>query len=171
MANIILQHTDKTGIGDILLYDDDTVTVNGVIDNDAIIDTYDNVNRIHLDGNTVIHVNQLPAFGEVKVIRVPGWNDVIGYKVQLLQWDDELIDPGVFALAEYNEPGGRGYKFTTGAFVWDDEAGYWGATCPAGFEQGVVDLHFSILYASIQYSCFTLHAAYNEGIFYCAGDI
>lgn len=169
MASVILQHTDVAGVGDVLLYDDNSVTVNGVAAGAAVVTEYQGLKRIALDGDSNLHVNPQPEFGRIRITRQPGWQDNIGYRVELLDFAEDK-SPGVFALAEYNNPGGRSYKFTTGGFLLDGETGIWGSVCPPGFEQGSIDIYFGILYASILYSSFTLFAQYDESIFYCGGD-
>ena len=45
----------------------------------------------------------------------------------------------------------------------------WGAVCPAGFEPGQVDVHFGMLYASINFSTFTLRDYIDQEDFTTGG--
>ena len=182
MANIIMQYTKMNGptIQDNFIWDDDTVTDarTGVPRPDAVV-THNDDGSISVDisGNGMQDVQPYPDLGRVQITRQVGWQGNLGWKADLLGWDDSQIDPGVYALAVYHNPDGETYYFTTGAFVWDataihpetGEAGMWGAVCPAGFEPGQVDVHFGMLYASINFSTFTLRDYIDQEDFTTGG--
>jgi hypothetical protein len=182
MANIIMQHTKMNGptIEDNFIWDDDTVTDARTGDpkpNAVVTHNDDGSISVDISGNGMQDVQPYPDLGRVQITRQVGWQGNLGWKADLLGWDEETIDPGVYALAVYHNPDGENYYFTTGAFVWDanaihpetGEAGMWGAVCPAGFEPGQVDVHFGMLYASINFSTFTLRDYIDEEAFITGG--
>ena len=182
MANIIMQHTKMNGptIEDNFIWDDDTVTDARTGDpkpNAVVTHNDDGSISVDISGNGMQDINPYPELGRVWLERVPGWQGALGWQAYLLGWNSALVDPGVYALAVYNEPDGQAYSFTTGAFVWypdaihpeTGEAGMWGAVCPPGFEPGQADVHFGMLYASISYSTFTLRDYINEETFITGG--
>ena len=172
MAEIVLQHTNYNGstIGNVFVWDDDTVTDadTGLPRPDAVV-THNDDGSISVDvsGNGMQDIDPYPELGRVRITREPGWQGVLGWRAELLEWDDQLIDPGVYALAVYAEPDGVNYQFTTGGFVWNGT--YWSATCPPGFEPGQNDVYFGMLYASISYSTFTLRDYIDQEEFTTGG--
>lgn len=95
------------------------------------------------------------------ITREPGWNNALGYKIELILSDD-TYSPNNIALAIYNSPDCESYKFTTGAFQYDSERNIYFSVCPAGFEPGDADVHMGLLYGSAPLSCWTLPAGTME---------
>ena len=157
---------------DVILYDDDSVDVNGVPYPDAIVTEYEGQKRVALNPAepTQIQVNALPEFAQIRITRVSGWNDVLGWKAELINLEEGLV-PNAMAIAVYNEPEGNGYLFTTGAFVKNEETGYWESICPPGHENGHETINFSLLYGSLKYSTFSLFDNFDEMEFSAGGDI
>lgn len=98
----------------------------------------------------------IPSYNSltVTVNRVEGWQSNLGFEV-VLNSADETFSPAQLALAVYNAPDCESYQYTTGAFT-DLGDGVYGATCPAGFEPGNVDIHFGLLYTAVPMSCWTM---------------
>ena len=167
--SIVLQKTFG-GRKTVELFDDDTVTVNGIVAPAAVVSTYNGEKRVSVNGDTILDINPYPVFERVKVTRQVGWQGNLGWRVELLDSVPE-VSPGVNSLAVYSNPEADGYLFTTGAFILDAETGLWGAVCPAGHEPGQVDVNFSMLYASLPYSPFTLWAEYDFLEVEIGGDI
>ncbi len=171
MAEIILRCTFGNR-DDYLVYDDDTVTRDGILEPNAIVTKVDGVTRVALDqGNpTLLHINAYPEIAKIRITREPGWNDVLGWRAELLDIK-EGENPGVVSIAVYQQSEATGYLFTTGAFNLNLETGLWEAVCPAGFEPGQDDIHFSMLYASIPYSAFSLWVDRDTEEFPIGGDL
>jgi hypothetical protein len=171
MADVIQRKTNGPR-DDILVYADDTVTVNGSPAPDAIVTHHEGIVRVALDTAEpkMLFVNPVPPISRIRITRIPGWNDVMGWKAELMDSVPE-VSPGVISLAVYQHPEADGYLYTTGAFVLDEETGLWGCVCPAGHEEGVVDYNFSMLYASVKYSPFTLFSNFDEMEFTVGGDL
>jgi len=100
----------------------------------------------------------------ITVTRVPGWNDVLGYRFVIDSMDPEFT-PGVLSPAVYQNPNCDGYLYTTGAFQWDSEAQEWYAICPAGQEPGDEDINFGLLYSGTPTKCFTLKQGVQKQTF------
>lgn len=98
----------------------------------------------------------IPSYNSltVTVNRVEGWQSNLGFEV-VLNSADENFSPAQLALAVYNAPDCVSYQYTTGAFT-DLGDGVYGATCPAGFEPGNIDIHFGLLYTAVPMSCWTM---------------
>lgn len=169
MANV-MQYTKKTSGIDVLVKDDDTVTeLNGtLLPNAVVTHNPDNTISVDLNGNGIEDIQPYPALAEVRITREPGWQGVLGWKMEILNWDAS-IDPSVYALSVYSDPEGQGYLFTTGAMVLDPVTGLWGTTCPAGFEPGQNNINFGMLYASLNYSNFTLYYNFDTMDFTTGG--
>lgn len=167
MANVVMRHTSP--FSDTWVYDDDTVITDGVTQENAVVSEYEGTKRVSLHGDSIIQINPVPELCNIRVTRQVGWEGNLGFKVELLDIAADE-DPAVLALAVYNQPDGVAYAYTTGAMVLDPETDLWGAVCPAGFEPGDVDIHLGMLYASINYSAFTLNAGVQTAEFVAGGD-
>jgi len=171
---IIMQYTKESSGIDIFVYDDDSVTeIDGTPLPDAIVKhNADGTISVDLDGNGIDDIQPWPVLATIRIRREEGWQGNLGWRAHILEWDDS-IDPSVYALAVYSGPEGQGYLYTTGyttgAFVFDDDEGLWGAVAPPGQEPGQADVHFGMLYASINYSNFTLFANFDEQEFQTGG--
>lgn len=104
-----------------------------------------------------------------KVIREPGWNNNLGFRVIFTLSDPSYI-PANIALAVYSGAECSGYLYTTGALSLDQETGLYYTVCPPGFEPGDTDIHFGLLYAAINLSCWTLSAGTSEQVFEVYGE-
>jgi hypothetical protein len=167
---IVMQCT-KGRLEDILVHDDGSVFVDGVLKPDASISELDGVLRVSVEGDTFYDINPYPTFSKVRVTRVPGYLGALGWKLRLLDVVDNY-DPGVTSLALYTTPGRNGqYHYTLGAMQYFEEEELWGFNCSPGHEPGEdKDCNFSFLYASLPYSFFTLFAGDTEREFYVGGD-
>jgi hypothetical protein len=168
-----LQHTTPT-LGDCIVHDDDSVTIDGVPSPESVVSVANDAEgnpqiRLDVGGTGIIDANSIPFLGDVKVTREPGWQGNLGYRVVLLDWDENAT-PNAIALAVYNEPDGNNYWYTTGAMLWDSVAEEWYVTCPAGFEPGQNDIHMGFLYGSSPFSAFTMHSQWDEQTFAGGGD-
>ena len=157
---------------DVILYIDDTVTVDGQIVPDAIVTDYEGAKRIALNSAepSMLQVNAIPAIARIEVVREPGWQGALGWRASLL----DLVqgdNPGVIALAVYQHPEAKDYLFTTGAFIFNEQTQLWNTVCPPGHEPEHADVNFSMLYASIVYSPFTLWSEQDSIIVETGGDI
>lgn len=164
-----LQHTSPT-LGDCIVHDDDSVTVDGVLEPNAVV-TYlsDGTIRLDVDGNGIINANDFPGLGSIKVTREPGWQGNLGYRVVLEDWAED-ITPNAIGMAIYNQPDGNDYSYTTGAMLWDATAEEWYCTCPAGFEPGMEDIYMGFLYGSLNIAAFTMQSQWMEQTFSGGGD-
>jgi hypothetical protein len=171
MADIVLQSTFGNR-KDVMVYDDDSVTVDSVPLPTAIVTKHEGTVRVALDSSkpTLLHINAVPPFAEIHVKRVPGWQGHLGWKATLISVDNQ--PPTNIALAVYNGPeaSGGAYKYTTGAFKQDTD-GTWYADCPPGFEPEHNDEHFSMLLGSKPYSPFTLWNNMDEIQVTIGGDV
>lgn len=169
MSNIILQQTSRDY--DILLYDDDTVTVDGAPAPSAVVTEVDGIKRVSLEGDTIIQVNaavnEETTLCNVRIVREEGWQGSLGWRAELLDWNPTQT-PNAMALAIYSNTNAQGYLFTPGAFVLTD--GVWGCVCPPGHEPGQENIHFSMLIGSIPYSAFTLQYDSDDQTFLTGGD-
>jgi hypothetical protein len=163
-----LQHTTPT-LGDCIVHDDDSVTIDGVPSPESIVSFSDGITRLDVGGTGIIDANPVPDLGTVRVTREPGWQGTLGYRVVLEDWDKNAT-PNAIALAVYNQPDGKDYAYTTGAMLWDSVAEEWYVTCPAGFEPGQADIHMGFLYGSSPFSAFTMRAQWDEQTFTGGGD-
>lgn len=163
-----LQHTSPT-LGDCIVAEDDSVTLDGIDSPASIVTTVDGVTRVDVNGNGIIDANPYPILGFIKVTREEGWQGALGYRAVLLDWD-ETATPNAIALAVYNNPDGENYYYTTGAMLWDSVKEEWYTICPAGFEPGQADIHMGFLYGSTKISAFTMHSQWNEHTFSGGGN-
>lgn len=163
-----LQHTSPT-LGDCIVADDDSVTVNGANSPTSVVSTYNGNTRVDVNGNGIIDANPMPDLGTIKVTREEGWQGALGYRVVLEDWD-ESATPNAIGMAVYNQPDGQDYAYTTGAMLWDVTNEEWYVTCPAGFEPGQADIHMGFLYGATRISAFTMRAEWDEQTFGGGGD-
>jgi len=172
---ILMRHTSPT-LGDVYVHDDDTVTnvSDGTPNTSAIVSHHIekgvDVIRVDLNGNGMLDINAEPQLMRAKVIREPGWQGAIGYRV-LLEDHSKELPPNALALAVYANPDGMNYLYTTGGFIWMEEYQKYGAVCPPGFEPGQANIYFGMLYGATAYSTFTMHSEWDIKTFSCGGDI
>jgi len=148
MSEIILQCTFGMR-DDVLVYEDDTVTVNGISKETAKVTHKDGVVSVALDHGrpTLQQINPYPEIGTVFVSR-----QGVGWKAIL---PDGRI-PGVKSLAVYENPEAEALLFNTGPFAKDSDTGLWYVDCPTGKEPRSSSVHFSLMIGIKPYSAFTL---------------
>ena len=163
-----LQHTSPT-LGDCIVADDDSVTVDGVPSPSSVVTTYNGITRVDVNGNGIIDANPVPELGSIRVTREAGWQGALGYRVVLEDWDAG-VTPNAIALSIYANPDGQNYQYTTGAMQWDATNEEWYAVCPPGFEPGQNDIHMGFLYGAQNIASFTMKAQWDEQTFSGGGD-
>jgi hypothetical protein len=94
--------------------------------------------------------------GDSIVIRHKQFGAQWGWRAEMnVQSGD--FEPGVRAVAIYSDAAHTQYLYTTGAFVWDEEAQRWATEWNEG-RANKADVHWSVLYASLQEQKGTLKA-------------
>jgi len=163
---IIMQYTKLSSGIDIYVNDDDSVTeIDGTPLPDAVVrHNPDGSISVDLDDRGIDDIQPYPSSADIKVTREEGWQGNLGWRAELLDWD-ETREPTNMAIGVYALPEGKDYQFTTGKMQWDAENDVYFSICPPGFEPGQADVHFSMLYGSLQHSSFTLFANFDEMVF------
>lgn len=167
MKQVYQQCSDPL-LGDTVVYIDDTVETDGQPNLDATVETVEGMKRIDVTGSGFIDFNQVPQLSKIRVFRVPGWNNVLGWRAELVGLVQDAT-PNAVSLGIYSSPGATGYLYTPGAFLWDDENQVWHIDCPAGQEPGDADIHFGVLYGSAPVSSFTLRQGLDDVTFVAGG--
>jgi hypothetical protein len=94
--------------------------------------------------------------GDSIVLRHKKFGQQWGWRAEL-RVQSESFEPGVRAIGIYSDPDHTSYSYTTGAFVWDEEAQRWATEWNEG-RANKADVHWSVLYASLQEQKGTLKA-------------